>query len=171
MRGGVSSHPNHIDVCKGVRYMASRDTSRKIHNNVNVSVCVWELSSITNPLKKYCPFVEWIPMLVGCIWGVIYSFLELNVIDGSCEDDGCDSHSKRLRYIEVPSFDARSTTWNCRMFRPLLIWRAMAAHHSQFVWYRRLSILLSRFSYHNLLRLHAPGDQIQNQNSTSKKGE
>lgn len=166
---GVSSHPNHIDVCKGMRYMASRDRSRKIHNNVNASVCVWELSSITNPLTKYCPLLEWIPMLVGCIWGVLYSFLELNVIGGSCEDDGCDSRSKGLHYIEVPTFDARSTTWNCRMFRPLLIWRAMAAHHSQFVWYRRLSVLFSRFSYHNTLRLHAPGDQIQN--STSKKGE
>ena len=168
---GVSSHPNHIDVCKGMRYMVSRDTSRKIHNNVNVSVCVWELSSITNPLIKYCPLIEWIPMLIGCIWRPIISFTGLILVGRFCRDEGYDGHPKSLHYIEVPTFEARSTLWNCKMFRPLLIWRAMAAHHSQFVWYRRLSVLFSRFSYHNTLRLHAPGDQTQNQNSTSKKGE
>lgn len=35
------------------------------------------------------------------------------------------------------------------MFQPLLVWRAMAAHASQFVWYRRLSVLFSRYTYYN----------------------
>ena len=169
---GVSSHPNHIDVCKGIRYMASRDRSRKLHHNMNVSVCVWELSSITNPLTKYCPLMEWIPMLVGFLWGLIHSFTGLILAGRFCRDWGYGGHSKSLHYIEVPTFDARSTTWSCRMFRPLLIWRAMAAHHSQFVWYRQLSVLFSRFSYRNSLNLFVPEDQIQNLNSISKsKGE
>lgn len=168
---GVSSHPNHIDVCKGMRHMTSRDRSRKLHNDVNVSVCVWELDSITNPLTKYCPLMEWIPMAVGCIWRIMCWFARLVVAGSSRRDGGCDRHSKRLHYVEAPALGTRFATWNCRMFRPLLIWRAMAAHHSQFVWYRRLSVLFSRFSYHNSLRLHAPGDQIQNQNSISKKRE
>lgn len=31
-------------------------------------------------------------------------------------------------------------------------WRAMAAHRSQFVWYRRLFVIFSRFAYVNTLR-------------------
>lgn len=30
-----------------------------------------------------------------------------------------------------------------------LVWRAMAAHSSQFVWYRRLSVVFSQYSYSN----------------------
>lgn len=167
---GVSSHPNHIDVCKGIRYMASRDRSRKIHNNVKVSVCVWELSSITNPLTKYCPWIEWVPMLFGWLWRLISSFAGLILADDRFGGDGgYGGHSKSLHYTEVPAFGARSTTWNCRMFRPLLIWRAMAAHHSQFVWYRRLSVLFSRFSYRNTLKLYAP--ETPNPSNISEKRE
>lgn len=31
-------------------------------------------------------------------------------------------------------------------------WRAMAAHHSQFVWYRRFFVLFSRYAYVNTFR-------------------
>jgi N-acetylglucosaminylphosphatidylinositol deacetylase len=34
---------------------------------------------------------------------------------------------------------------------PWLAWRAMRAHRSQFVWYRRLHVLLSRYTYVNTL--------------------
>ncbi len=36
-------------------------------------------------------------------------------------------------------------------FHPKLTWMAMAAHHSQFVWYRRLSVLFSTYTYINSL--------------------
>lgn len=32
---------------------------------------------------------------------------------------------------------------------PLLVWKAMATHASQFVWYRRLSVVFSRYTYYN----------------------
>jgi N-acetylglucosaminylphosphatidylinositol deacetylase len=32
---------------------------------------------------------------------------------------------------------------------PWLVWKAMAAHTSQFVWYRRLSVVFSHYTYHN----------------------
>lgn len=149
---GVSGHPNHIDVCKGLRQMASEDRSRKIHDT-NVSLCVWELDSITNSLTKYCPLLEWIPMLVDFLWGIFCSSLAFIVASGQLGNQKVDG---RLRFIEASSEDYDCTTWDCRMFRPLSIWRAMAAHHSQFVWYRRLSVLFSRFSYRNTLKLHVP---------------
>jgi len=163
---GVSGHPNHIDVCKGLRQMASEDRTRKIHD-MNVSLCVWELDSITNPLTKYCPLMEWIPMLVDFLWGIFCSSLAFIVASGQLGNQKVDG---RLRFIEASSEDYGRTTWDCKMFRPLSIWRAMAAHHSQFVWYRRLSVLFSRFSYRNKLKLYVPIDRLQNR-GVSKKAE
>ncbi|KAL7531516.1 hypothetical protein ACHAXR_004087 [Thalassiosira sp. AJA248-18] len=40
----------------------------------------------------------------------------------------------------------------CRIMDPILVWRAMAAHHSQFVWYRRLSVMFSRYTFINDLQ-------------------
>jgi N-acetylglucosaminylphosphatidylinositol deacetylase len=39
-----------------------------------------------------------------------------------------------------------------RMLQPSLNWKAMAAHHSQFVWYRRLFVVFSIYTYVNRLR-------------------
>jgi N-acetylglucosaminylphosphatidylinositol deacetylase len=166
---GVSGHPNHVDVCKGLRHMASNDRSRRLHDNVNVSICVWELNSITNPLTKYCPLIEWLPILIGYLWRIIYSFKGSSLASNSPGDGGSCSRSKSLHYIEAPTAQSASTTWNCRMFRPLLIWGAMAAHHSQFVWYRRLSVLFSRFSYRNTLKLHVPEDWVENIKKSLKR--
>ena len=35
---------------------------------------------------------------------------------------------------------------------PILVWKAMAAHYSPFVWYRRLSVMFSRYTYINDLQ-------------------
>jgi N-acetylglucosaminylphosphatidylinositol deacetylase len=35
---------------------------------------------------------------------------------------------------------------------PLVLMRAMAMHASQFVWYRRLFVVFSRYSYTNTLK-------------------
>ncbi|CAB1097639.1 unnamed protein product [Ectocarpus sp. CCAP 1310/34] len=38
-----------------------------------------------------------------------------------------------------------------------IAWAAMAAHHSQFVWYRRLFVIFSRYAYVNTFtRMHVP---------------
>jgi N-acetylglucosaminylphosphatidylinositol deacetylase len=34
-------------------------------------------------------------------------------------------------------------------YKPWLVWKAMAAHVSQFLWYRRLSVVFSCYTYHN----------------------
>lgn len=42
-------------------------------------------------------------------------------------------------------------------FNPKIAWRAMAAHRSQFVWYRRLFVIFSRYAYVNTFeRMHVP---------------
>mmetsp|Transcript_24140 Transcript_24140/g.27961 ORF Transcript_24140/g.27961 Transcript_24140/m.27961 type:complete len:289 (-) Transcript_24140:2697-3563(-) len=39
--------------------------------------------------------------------------------------------------------------WQYVMFRPVLVFQAMKSHTSQFVWYRRLFVIFSRYSYIN----------------------
>ena len=39
----------------------------------------------------------------------------------------------------------------CVSWRPAVVWRCMAAHASQFVWYRRLFVVLSLYTYVNVL--------------------
>lgn len=41
-------------------------------------------------------------------------------------------------------------------WQPWLVWQAMAAHHSQFVWYRRLFIVFSRYTFVNTLSTYLP---------------
>ncbi|CAM9996538.1 unnamed protein product, partial [Hapterophycus canaliculatus] len=42
-------------------------------------------------------------------------------------------------------------------FRAGIAWAAMAAHRSQFVWYRRLFVVFSRYAYVNTFkRIHVP---------------
>lgn len=52
------------------------------------------------------------------------------------------------------------TTMQFRIMDPILVWRAMAAHQSQFVWYRRLSVMFSRYTYINDLQTMTVDDRI-----------
>lgn len=49
--------------------------------------------------------------------------------------------------LEIPVALLQSYSWIC--FFPKLGWQAMSQHESQFVWYRRLWVLLSRYQYVN----------------------
>ena len=39
-----------------------------------------------------------------------------------------------------------------KAFQPMLVYAAMAKHASQFVWYRKLSVAFSRYTYFNEFR-------------------
>jgi hypothetical protein len=47
------------------------------------------------------------------------------------------------------------------MFHPTLVWRAMKAHYSQFVWYRKLFVMFSRYSYVNDWTVHSHSRNVQ----------
>jgi len=150
---GVSGHPNHLGVCRGVRRMISRQESRGTADGVMIALCGLELVSITNRLTKYCPLMEWIPMLVTYVAN-LWRSLCTKVSRSRSNDDGGDSNINDLLYSEATK--SAHVEWCSRIFQPVLIWNAMAAHRTQFVWYRRLSVLFSRFSYCNTLRV-SPG--------------
>ena len=176
-QGGVSGHPNHVDVFRGIRHFvhekchvrrgddneklmtrlilkqqhtrSAATTNGKVNNNnshgqANMRVLV--LKTISNPLHKYFlwMFVELIPTLL--IWLFQLVLYTIYFLLG-----GFLFSKKGRRSI---SFSRMNTTSDgkqlrCRLFDPVLVWMAMAAHHSQFVWYRRLSVLFSRYTYLN----------------------
>lgn len=60
-----------------------------------------------------------------------------------------DSSRKQQQPISYCGKRTTSSTTQYRIMEPVLVWKAMAAHHSQFVWYRRLSVLFSRYTFIN----------------------
>ena len=135
---GVSGHPNHVDTYLGLIHFHNKFTQsnqnekgrlQNLSQKVNLQLQV--LETIHNPFVKYFPFVELLCILiVTCCKIIAYSFiLEQSV---STDDVGV------LDYY---------------MFNPRLVWRAMKAHSTQFVWYRRLFVIFSRYNYVNNLRI------------------
>jgi N-acetylglucosaminylphosphatidylinositol deacetylase len=138
--GGVSGHTNHVDTYFGLMNFhrsfsncakSNIDEKRRIQilsEKINVQLQV--LETVHNPIIKYFPFFE-------LLFISIMSFFIDRV-----------SHQHTVSGVE----DTFNTKLNHYMFNPLLVWRAMKAHHTQFVWYRRLFIVFSRYSYINTLK-------------------
>ncbi|RLM73288.1 hypothetical protein C2845_PM15G26140 [Panicum miliaceum] len=104
---GVSGHPNHQDVHRGI--------CKFLHANGQGNIEAWELASL-NILRKYSgPLDIWLSSLI--------SF----------------SSSKQPIYTLVNSSPSRS-------------YEAMAAHRSQWVWFRRLFVMFSSYTYINVLQ-------------------
>ena len=127
--GGVSGHSNHTDTWKGIEHLISRsklmeqqNKHRKEFNGnyTHVHVRAYQLQTIYFPIRKYFPPLD------GCIvW---------------------------LQYLYFLFYENSNPSKKCFFsfaFRPFMVWNAMKAHNSQFVWYRKLSVLWSRYTYVN----------------------
>ncbi len=163
-RGGVSGHPNHVDVHRGIRCLLNekcdvvRDDEgrgprtmlrlRRKENDpviVEVNVTVHTLRTMSNPFQKYLlwAFADIIPFLLVRFFQTLW-YLSYLLMGGFLLGMG----NPRIQpFSRVLSPDADSI--QCRIMDPILVWRAMAAHYSQFVWYRRLSVVFSRYTYIN----------------------
>jgi len=134
--GGVSGHLNHVDTYRGVKHLLRRHDQSQIHKQrllqhvqMHVEIRGYELQTIYFPLRKYLPPLDWMIVFIMSIlilpcWRWCYS---------------------RFQYTSSPF----SNLLICYCFQPLQVWRAMEAHSSQFVWYRKLSVLWSRYTYVN----------------------
>ena len=83
----------------------------------------WKLESEGNLIHKYFPVQSWMMFLLSLV-------ASRNYLNESLGKD-----------------DRRIYRWN----EPWLNWKAMATHESQFVWYRRLFVIFSCYTYVNKL--------------------
>ncbi|TMW69519.1 hypothetical protein Poli38472_001675 [Pythium oligandrum] len=66
-----------------------------------------------------------------------------------------------LDALVLPSLTGNTEHVFVFLFRPLWNYRAMALHYSQFVWYRRLFVIFSRYTFINtFLPMHPPSTPI-----------
>jgi len=134
---GVSGHVNHTDVYHGVVHLMEEEeetmvfsrrlargkgkTQKEEHDDSLMLLEAWYLESERNILAKYIPLLSWMILL--------------------------------LSYFSANLISTKATTMNderiYRMHNPRLNWMAMATHHSQFVWYRRLFVIFSCYTYKN----------------------
>jgi N-acetylglucosaminylphosphatidylinositol deacetylase len=149
--GGVSGHVNHCDTFRVVQRVLCQQ--HEISARAEAShprdpprlarvVTAWSLETIRNPLVKYIPLLEWWLLLLHWLGGRGPS----STMDASTPE-----------------------TKTYRLLQPTLNWRAMATHRSQFVWYRRLFVVFSRYTYYNRLRRLRPMDHVDRDDRVHQK--
>ncbi len=124
---------------------------------VEINVSVHTLNTISNPLYKYFmwAFVNLLPFLVRLLLRIVLHvfFFFLGALPWMEQDTTTPSPSMRqFSGVNMIHRTSTVTTMQFRIMDPILVWRAMAAHQSQFVWYRRLSVMFSRYTYINDLQ-------------------
>lgn len=119
---GVSGHINHRDTYLACRHLCLVEDTER-HELPNLEL--WSLVSDTSPIIKYIPFWSWILLLLT--WCGLLASVSTKM---TTQGDICIH----------------------RLQTPRLNWQAMASHASQFVWYRRLFVVFSSYTYVNKLR-------------------
>ena len=136
---GVSGHVNHTDVYRGVVHlMEDQERQRKESrtSNDNCDACfteAWYLESEPNLLVKYVPLMSWILLLAT--WLLSPKLRSTLTLTTNSNNDTTELYETRI----------------FRMHDPSLNWAAMTTHRSQFVWYRRLFVVFSCYTYYNKL--------------------
>jgi N-acetylglucosaminylphosphatidylinositol deacetylase len=128
--GGVSGHVNHRDCYRSVRNLLAPASLANPSKRV-VGMHLWTLETVRNPIRKYLPFIEWIILILTWIRRIPVSS-KMNP--------------------EAHCFAADVTSLTLRLSDPALNWKAMSMHASQFVWYRRLFVVFSCYTYVNRLQ-------------------
>jgi N-acetylglucosaminylphosphatidylinositol deacetylase len=130
---GVSGHSNHIDSYHGVEYFFQSKEYDEMHRlemeHWNISWKWMTLHSVRdNFIKKYFPIRSWLYLM----WIILRN-------PRSTGDE---------RIFLNQRWDDKDH-WSCFTYRPWLNWNIMAKHASQFVWYRRLFVIFSLYSFVN----------------------
>jgi len=162
---GVSGHVNHTDVYLGVLHLMEEEEQQQQQqqkkkqlsgSTTTTTICkddkiehetqeddplvfleAWYLASEQNVLFKYVPVLSWMLLLLSCF---VSTFTSTST-----------STSTLSTAADISSTSCTSKTRTFRMHDPCLNWAAMAMHRSQFVWYRRLFVVFSSYTYYNKL--------------------
>lgn len=143
---GVSGHSNHISVHKGVRrYLARRQADASSRGPV-AGFCL----ESTSLLRKYSGPID--VAVSQCLFPPERpSFPVPSQVQRQGSDPGPgrgDSSGPGSSVLSIPSL-----FWTAD---PLVSYRAMQAHASQWVWFRKLFVFFSRYSFVNTLHVLPP---------------
>ncbi|CAN0284386.1 unnamed protein product [Ectocarpus sp. 8 AP-2014] len=129
--GGVSGHSDHTAVNRGVSlFLRTRDVTRHTASIAGGSGSSSSSSSSSNTLDAFALVTT----------GMLRKYSGMLDMPWS------------LATSYGPPLGAFFSSCSAR-----IAWAAMAAHHSQFVWYRRLFVIFSRYAYVNtFIRMHVP---------------
>lgn len=119
---GVSGHINHKDTYLGVQYFLGKQR----HDTTRATIRAYELVTVTNVFQKYLPLWHWMVLF-------LHTFLNGSLIP-----------------LSEPRTDPDTVaTLHYTLYQPWVNWKCMAGHASQFVWYRRLFVIFSCYTYEN----------------------
>jgi N-acetylglucosaminylphosphatidylinositol deacetylase len=135
---GVSGHINHIDTHAACRFLFE-NTNEQTHPKLHDNMSLWVLESIRNPILKYLPIWDWFQIFLSFLFAVL---------GFSDRSSGCPCFTTSRTSVSE-RMQQQQPEEEFRIFRPWVNWRAMQSHYSQFVWYRKLSVLASRYTYWN----------------------
>mmetsp|Transcript_21720 Transcript_21720/g.28120 ORF Transcript_21720/g.28120 Transcript_21720/m.28120 type:complete len:272 (+) Transcript_21720:185-1000(+) len=142
---GVSAHPNHIDVSRGVQRYFEEERWKSQSLPENKELCFYVLES-TNILRKYSGILESLLTLM-LFW--ILSSASRSSWMGAANIQAKENKSANKKTIletdgNISKYKSVFLNWNI-----FLAYNVMSAHRSQFVWYRRLFTVFSRYAYMN----------------------
>ena len=148
---GISSHPNHIAVHAGVcnvlraqQLQQQQQPKQRARHAGTGLVAAHEL--VTVPLlRKYLSVFD-LPLLLASFWWHRVRSLQRATPSYS---QTAASNSEKASSVSPPPVSASALL--CFNDSPRLSYRAMQAHASQFVWYRRLFVVFSNYTFFNLL--------------------
>ncbi len=154
--GGVSGHPNHVALARAAaRLVAQRSAGPSSSSSSSVlpsGVRVWALGT-TNIVRKYLGPLDLFFSLLELLWGWVVRLLGGGRRGPRARNASGSRHRTGTRQEEEEEEEEEEHDFRlCLNDNPCRTYRAILAHISQFVWYRRLFILFSRYTYLNTLR-------------------
>jgi N-acetylglucosaminylphosphatidylinositol deacetylase len=154
-RDGVSGHVNHRDTYLAVRYLLLQQQQQQhaLPRNKRLArkVTAWSLQTVHNPCTKYFPMSEWLRLILAWM-GLIAPMMTSSSSTSSLQRSKKNMHNHhRSHHRDDDDEDDTAVVYCYRLLEPSLNWKAMSAHASQFVWYRRLFVVFSCYTYVNKL--------------------
>ena len=161
----------------------NKKPSPRTTKDVELHIEGWQLYTEQNIFKKYIPIYDWIMFVYYWLCRLLQQLL-LIVSGSSTRNGGGTSSSFSSNNMNESSLSSllmdgesssssssSTTTTNCitfRNYKPWINWYAMKTHASQFVWYRRLFVIFSCYTYCNHLQPMIQ-QQRRRQNSSSNR--
>ena len=160
---GVSGHVNHRDTYLGVRNLVLQQQRQRFHLGAQhrsskrsgllllPPLEAWKLDTVHFLPVKYLPVAGWCLYLMSLcrLWKPTCSPLPRQPQQHYLPFTNDASNTA----FDNTNFDANNTMEHTyRSADPMLSWKAMATHQSQFVWYRRLFVVFSCYTFVNKLR-------------------